>query len=384
MDIMEAACRFFEGHLTDEHRRFLGVRYGYSRDTLTRARIGYAPLSETALLLHLMDRGFSGEEIRQSGLFTAGDHIRPLWRGRIMFPYLVDGAPAFFIGRQTEETADGLQGKYIKQKVLPGGPVEPIYGVDSVRDGKPLVITEGVADAISVHQAGHPCISPVTTGFKQARIDDAAAICRRASRVIIINDNEDNEAGLNGAIRTALALANHSLDPYLSIIPRAEGSSKTDLNDYLRCGGDLNDLLSQATSASEHPRYRELLRETWKASISALATEQRRLRRPPRNGDDIEQLKAAMPSISTLTGIAPGKRGAHPVYGSSSGQNFAVTASGEGWCSFHGGDERGKGGDILKLVALMQGYLKDEREPLRGDAFKRTVEYCRDQWGQKR
>lgn len=384
MDIMEVACRFFEGTLTDEHRRFLEVRYGYSRETVARSRIGYAPLSETSLLLHLMDRGFSGEEIRQSGLFVSGDHIRPLWRGRIMFPYLVDASPTFFIGRQTDETADGLQGKYIKQKVLPGGPVEPIYGVDSVRDDKPLVITEGIADAISVLQAGHPCISPVTTGFKQARIDDAAAICRRAGRVIIIFDNEANEAGLNGSIRTALALATHSLDPYLSIIPRAEGAEKTDLNDYLRCGGDLKGLLSQAKPASEHPRYRELLRETWKASISALAAEQRRIRRPPMKGDDVEQLKAVMPSISTLTGIAPGKRGAHPVYGSSSGQNFAVTANGEGWCSFHGGDERGKGGDVLKLVALMQGYLKDEREPLRGDAFKRTVEYCRDHWGQKR
>lgn len=379
--IIEVTCRFFEGLLAGEHRRFLGVRYGYSRETVTRARIGYAPLSETALLLHLMDRGFSGEEIRQSGLFTAGDHIRPLWRGRIMFPYPVDGRPVFFIGRQTEETADGLQGKYIKQKILPGGPVEPIYGVDSVRDGKPLIITEGIADAISVHQAGHPCISPVTTGFKLARIDDAAAICRRASRVIIINDNEDNEAGLNGAIRTALALANHSLDPYLSIIPRADGATKTDLNDYLRCGGDLNDLLAKAMPASEHPRYRKLLRETWKASLSSLAAEQKRLRAPARSHDGIEQLKATMPSISSLTGIAPGKRGPHPVYGSTSGKNFAVTTDGEGWCSFHEGDERGKGGDVLKLVALMQGYLKDERQPLRGEAFRQTIDYCRDRWG---
>lgn len=380
-DIMEVACGLFEVHLAAEHRRFLGERYGYTQETISRARLGYAPTSETALLMYLMDRGFSGEEIRQSGLFTSGNHIRPLWRGRIMFPYLVGDTTRFFIGRQTDETVDGLQGKYIKRRVLPGAPPEPIYGIDSVRAGEPLIITEGIADAISVHQAGHPCISPVTTGFKKTRIDDAAATCRRASRVIIINDNEDNEAGLNGAIRTALALANHSLDPYLSIIPRADGSEKTDLNDYLRCGGDLTALLSQASPASEHPRYRELLREMWKSSISVLAAEQRRIRRPPRSGDDIEQLKASMPSISTLTGIAPGKRGPHPVYGSTSGQNFAVTANGDGWCSFHGGDERGKGGDILKLVALMQGYLKDEREPLRGDAFKRTVEYCRDQWG---
>lgn len=381
MTLMETACQFFERHLTDEHRRFLGERYGYAKETIERAHIGYAPTGETDLLLHLMDRGYSGGEIRQSGLFTTGDRIRPLWRGRIMFTYLVGGIPSFFIGRQTDETADGLQGKYIKQKVLPAGPNEPIYGIDTVRDGELLVITEGIADAISVHQAGYPCISPVTTGFKQARIDDAAAICKRAALVFIVNDNEQNEAGLNGAIRTAIALSAHGIEAHLGIIPREEHLEKVDLNDFLRSGGDLRALFMHAGPATEHPRYRKHLREAWKASGEAIAAEHRRARaRPRKEGDDIERLKAAMPSISMLTGIAPGRRGPHPVYGSSTGQNFAVTADGEGWCSFHEGDERGKGGDLLKLIALMEGFLDDERLPLRGEAFRETIEFCKARW----
>jgi hypothetical protein len=68
------------------------------------------------------------------------------------------------------------------------------------------------------------------------------------------------------------------------------------------------------------------------------------------------------------------------VYGSIHGDNFAISEDGETWVSFHGGAEKGKGGDILKLIALEQGYLTDEREPLRGEAFKQTIRYCRERW----
>jgi DNA primase len=42
---------------------------------------------------------------------------------------------------------------------------EPIYGLDTVEPGDPVLITEGIADAITAHEAGYPCISPVTVQF---------------------------------------------------------------------------------------------------------------------------------------------------------------------------------------------------------------------------
>jgi len=69
------------------------------------------------------------------------------------------------------------------------------------------------------------------------------------------------------------------------------------------------------------------------------------------------------------------------VYGSTHGDNFAVSADGETWTSFHGGSEKGKCGNIFTLIALEQGFLRDEGVPLRGEAFLRTVAYCRERWG---
>jgi hypothetical protein len=68
------------------------------------------------------------------------------------------------------------------------------------------------------------------------------------------------------------------------------------------------------------------------------------------------------------------------VYGSIHGDNFLISEDGETWVSFHGGAEPGKSGNLFKLIALEQGYLTDEREPLRGEAFTRTIEYCRERW----
>ena len=53
---------------------------------------------------------------------------------------------------------------------------EPIYGIDTIEAGEPVVITEGIADAITAHQAGYPCVSPVTTSFKLGEIGRAS--CR--------------------------------------------------------------------------------------------------------------------------------------------------------------------------------------------------------------
>ena len=88
-----------------------------------------------------------------------------------------------------------------------------------------------------------------------------------------------------------------------------------------------------------------------------------------------------MPTISAHTGIAPGERGSHPVYGSTHGDNFAVSEDGETWTSFHGGDASGKGGNIFKLIALEQGFMTDERQLLRGDEFIQTIKYCQERWG---
>jgi len=401
--LMEDACRFFERHLTDEHRRHLWTRYGLMPDFVEAMRIGYAPADGSALLLHLMDRGYSRDEIIGSGLVMPWQRtdedggirsgVSDLFRGRIVFPYLdADLRPAYFIGRMTDATPtrDGTTpAKYKKQLVTIDGPREPICGVWSVSPGDPLIITEGITDCLAVLQAGRPCISPVTTRFKREQAPEVAELVRRSGGpVYILNDNEESGEGGKGAANIAYSLISQALDGarvFIGSPPRPEGVEKVDLNDFLRSGGDLDAVIAEAIPAEEHPGVLAEQKRVY-ARIAADVKQQRDRQRwiesgkKPRRGESVEDLKSRMPSLSAYTGI-PGGRGSHPVYGSIHGDNFLISEDGETWVSFHGGAEPGKSGNLFKLIALEQGYLTDEREPLRGEAFKQTIRYCRERWG---
>src|SRR5699024_4622724 len=132
-----------------------------------------------------MGEGYDRDAILGTGLFT--ENLSPLWQGRFVFPYFdADGQPIYAISRATGDEGggavgydghpdDGLSGKYAKPAhTKPYAHVEePIYGIETVEDGQPVLITEGIADAITAHQAGYACISPVTTRFKR---DDREAL----------------------------------------------------------------------------------------------------------------------------------------------------------------------------------------------------------------
>ena len=68
-----------------------------------------------------------------------------------------------------------MKGKYIKLKsdYLPN----VIFNTDSLNVTEELFITEGVADCISIAQAGYSCISPVTVRFKKEDYPTADSIC---------------------------------------------------------------------------------------------------------------------------------------------------------------------------------------------------------------
>ena len=402
--LLEDACRFYEAQLTDAHREYLWDRYGLESWFIEQMRIGYAPAGGSALFLHLMDREYAGDEIIGSGLVTrwaskdgSRSGVGDLLRGRIVFPYMnEDFKPTYFIGRATDETpayGDGMPPKYQKQRVTMVGPREPIFGAWSVSPGAPLIITEGITDCLAVLQDSRPCISPVTTRFKRERVTEAAAWCRISSApVYIINDNEVSEAGGEGAANIAHNLLAQGLGGarvFIGTLPRPADVEKVDLNDFLRSGGDLDAVIAVAVPAEEHPAVQEEQVAAYARAAAALRSMQNKQRweasgsrRRKRSGSGVilEDLKARMPSLSAYTGIAPGTRGPHPVYGSTHGDNFAISQDGETWVSFHAGAERGKSGNLFKLIALEQGYLTDETAPLRGEAFKQTLEYCRMRW----
>src|SRR5262249_54745498 len=173
------------------------------------------------------------------------------------------GTPLYFIGRRLEGTTPETaweQAKYKKQLVH--GPKHPyvsptitntyFYGEHAVRglQARPLLVTEGVADCLVALQAGMPTISPVTVRFSKACHPRLLQLARHASRILICNDNEDNEAGTKGALATAAVLDAAGIDVYLVTLPRPDGVRKIDLADFLKhhSAKDLQSLCAQAAT----------------------------------------------------------------------------------------------------------------------------------------
>ena len=391
MSIMAAAAAYFQDGLPDWCVSHLHTRYGFSDATIRAAGIGYAPEDRYALALHLLEAGYSGADIRQSGL-TFESHGTPvaLWRGRIMFPYIQGGTVRYFIGRKTEHTTDTMPGKYIKQKRMGGAIQEPIYGADTVIAGEPLIITEGITDALITHQAGYSAISPVTVRFKRERVREMTGLCEQASVLYLIMDSEENDAGLFGAVDTGLLLARAGLVPYLCELPRPAGVSKVDLNDFIRSGGDPASLFAGAVYVEDHPCAAARIRTESSLLSQRFCRERYRKQMADRPGaatrrscsplPEVSEIKALLPPITHFTGGAG--LVVHPVYGSSTGGNLSVDAVGDRWYCFHKGSEGG--GDVLKWTPVYEPGLIREDEPLRGEAFVQTVRYVAEVYGKKR
>ncbi|MBC8342986.1 MAG: toprim domain-containing protein [Bacteroidetes bacterium] len=108
-----------------------------------------------------------------------------------------------------------------------------MMGENSVMGAKEVIITEGAPDWISAIDHGFNAISPVTTNFKEEHFDKLGQLTSAAESIYIINDNEDNQAGLQGAIRTAKHLSKTGKSVvYIVTLPMPEGKDKIDLNEY--------------------------------------------------------------------------------------------------------------------------------------------------------
>ena len=128
---------------------------------------------------------------------------------------------------------------------------ETFMGTDSIRGAKEIVITEGAPDWVSAVDHGFAAISPVTTNFREEDFEKLAQLTANADAVYLINDNEENEAGLKGALKTGKYLDSAGAETFfwLSCLGR-HGIEKIDLNEYLKdhTADDLRKLMSEAKS----------------------------------------------------------------------------------------------------------------------------------------
>jgi DNA primase len=241
-NLFTEAAEIYHKNLTPEIREFIHNQWGINNETIDKLQIGY---STTGINL----KDLTGETLNKSGLIYI-NNVKPggeVFQSRIIFPYWKNGKVVYLIGRETKETKriikDGKDKtpKYQKLLVHKEGreyvshAVQNayFYGEDSLRGEDYCIITEGVADCIAMLQAGFPCISPVTTRFKEKEKTKLINLTK-GKRVIICNDNEVNEAGIKGAIETAEILEAAGIEARLIELPKPVDRDKIDIADYMK------------------------------------------------------------------------------------------------------------------------------------------------------
>jgi DNA primase len=239
-NLFTKAAEIYHKNLTPELYDFIFQKWGITRETVDKYKIGYAKPQRN---LKELDK----ETLKKSGLvYVNGGMIGgEVFKGRLIFPYWKNGKVVYLIGRETKETPETEREKGMKYKKLlvhkegreyvsPSVQNSYFYGEDSLRGSDYCIITEGVADCISMLQAGFSCISPVTVQFRERDHLKLISLTKNLKRVYICNDNEANKTGLKGALSTAEALEKAGIETRLIELPKPNDLDKIDIAEYMK------------------------------------------------------------------------------------------------------------------------------------------------------
>lgn len=175
---------------------------GMSKGTLTKFGIGYAPDSWTGLVDAMRGKGYTDQELRDSGLVTVSRKNGSLFdrfRDRLMFPIIdVRGNVIGFGGRIM--TDDKSAAKYLNSpETLIFNKRKNLFALNLAKKSKLgyLILVEGYMDAIALHQYGFDCaVASLGTALTE---DGAALLSRYTDQVVLIYDGD--AAGQNATAR---------------------------------------------------------------------------------------------------------------------------------------------------------------------------------------
>jgi DNA primase len=212
--LLEDALIFYRSHLmaNKELLNYLRQQRGLTDLSIETFGLGYAPNAWDSALTHFIQRGYSEQDLAESGLISPRDSggFYDRFRNRIMIPIRDEN------GRMT-----GFGARIIDPNDVPkflNSPETPIfskghllYGLDRAR--KPIrtadqaVIVEGYLDVIALHQAGYEnVVSPMGTALTEHQL----RLLKRFTRRIVLALDPDT-AGQKAVLR-GLDAARQAMD----------------------------------------------------------------------------------------------------------------------------------------------------------------------------
>ena len=176
---------------------------GMPKSILTKFGIGYAPDSWTALVDWLRAKGYTDQELRDSGLVTVSrknGNLFDRFRDRLMFPIIDVRGNVIGFGGRIMNDKDKSAAKYLTSpETLIFNKRKNLFALNLAKKSKLgyLILVEGYMDAIALHQFGFDCaVASLGTALTE---DGANLLARYTEQVVLIYDGD--EAGQNATKR---------------------------------------------------------------------------------------------------------------------------------------------------------------------------------------
>ena len=199
------AARFFHSQLyAPAGKNALDYAFGrgMSKSILTTFGVGYAPDSWDSLVKAMKAKGYTEEELKESGLVTISQkngNIFDRFRDRLMFPIIdVRGNVIGFGGRIIKNNTDTA--KYLNSpETLIFNKRKNLFGLNLAKKSKQgfLILVEGNIDVVALHQYGFDnAIASLGTSLTE---EQATLMTRYTDQVVLIYDGD--KAGQNATQR---------------------------------------------------------------------------------------------------------------------------------------------------------------------------------------
>ena len=199
------AARFFHSQLYSSAGKAAldyALGRGMSRSILTTFGVGYAPDSWDSMIKAMRAKGYTDEELKESGLVTVSQKTGGLldrFRDRLMFPIIdVRGNVIGFGGRIIKK--DDNAAKYLNSpETIIFNKRKNLFGMNLAKKSKQgfLILVEGNVDVVALHQFGFDnAIASLGTSLTE---EQAALMTRYADQVVLIYDGD--KAGQNATQR---------------------------------------------------------------------------------------------------------------------------------------------------------------------------------------
>ena len=192
------AARFFHSQLyapVGKAALEYAVGRGMSKSTLTRFGIGYAPDSWDMLIRAMKEKGYTEQELKDSGLVTVSQkngNIFDRFRDRLMFPIIDTRGNIIGFGGRIMNNNDPNAAKYLNSpETSIFNKRKNLFGLNYAKKTKLgyLILVEGYMDAISLHQYGFDCaVASLGTSLTE---EHATLISRYVEQVVLIYDGDE-------------------------------------------------------------------------------------------------------------------------------------------------------------------------------------------------